>query len=152
MTQWQRVVIPLLLCSSPALADTLVDASDPDNLMVLMQAHGDAVVERDAQGDPLIVGQYNGAIYTVSFYGCEQGRDCRDLIFNAAWQNNGVDIIELNDWNSRSRYGKAFFDELGDPTIEMAVNLNWGVSRDNFKDTIEWWFASMHHFSEQIGY
>ncbi|WP_051202195.1 YbjN domain-containing protein [Ferrimonas senticii] len=138
---------------SPSLAaESLVDASDPDNLLSMMQVHGDAVIDRDGVGDPLIIGSYQGAIYTVSFYGCEAGQNCRDLIFNAAWQNPGMDMRAINRWNSNSRYGKAFFDDEGDPTIEMAVNLHLGVSRSNFADTIEWWFASMQQFSQQMGY
>lgn len=150
---WQRQWwLGLVLMPCLALADTLVDATDPANLTKIMQAHGDALLQQDPVGDPLIIGRYQGAIYTVRFYGCEQGLACRDLIFNAAWENAGVDLGFINHWNSRSRYGKAFFDEVGDPTIEMAVNLHLGVTRDNFKDTVEWWFASMHQFAQQMGY
>lgn len=151
MSKLLMILIVVIGMTAPAAAD-LVDASDPETLRDFMQVHGEASVEYDNVGDPVIIGRYNGAVYTVTFYGCNAGEECRDVIFHAAWQNNGVDIIALNDWNSRSRYGKAFFDEMGDPTIEMAVNLNWGVTQANFQDTIEWWFASMHHFSEEIGY
>ncbi|QIZ75459.1 YbjN domain-containing protein [Ferrimonas lipolytica] len=152
MKRWHWLLPCTLACGAVAQADTLIDASEPDTLVTLLQTHGEAVMDRDAVGDPLIIGQFQGAYYTISFYGCIRGHSCQDLMFNAAWENNGIELATINQWNSNNRYGKAFFDDVGDPTIEMAVNLNWGVSRDNFMDTVEWWFASMQKFSQEIGY
>ena len=37
------------------------------------------------------------------------------------------------------RFGKAYLDLDGHPTIEMNVNLSKGVSRENLDDTLDWW-------------
>lgn len=61
-----------------------------------------------------------------------------------------VSIRDMNEWNSSKRYGKAYLDDDGDPNIEMTVNLKYGVGRDNFDDTIDWWMLTMKEFEQYI--
>ena len=144
----------LLLAASLSVAsvqaEPLVDATNPDTLVQLVRGFGSATLEKDDYGDPLITGRINGSKYGVYFYGCEDGRDCNDVQFSAAWAGYDVSMNRINEWNKTKRYGKAYLDDDGDPNIELIVNLKYGVSRDNFDDTIDWWMLTMNEFEKYI--
>ncbi|GAA4897017.1 YbjN domain-containing protein [Ferrimonas pelagia] len=151
---YKKVLPVLALCSALPLraAEPLLDASDPDRLVELLRAYGYAVVDADPQGDPMIVGRHRGTAYGVLFYSCEQGKNCREVLFSSSWQRGDSDIAveTINLWNQQTRFGKAYLDEVGDPSVEMAVNLYRGVSSDNLKDTMDWWFTVMKDFESTM--
>lgn len=131
-------------------AESLVDATDPEKLAQLVRGFGSATLEKDDYGDPLITGRINGSKYGIYFYGCDDNRDCKDVQFAAAWAGYDVSMAQINEWNRTKRYGKAYLDSDGDPNVELIVNLKYGVSRDNFDDTIDWWMLTMKEFEQFI--
>jgi len=147
--------IPILfvaagLSVAHAQAESLVDATDPERIVQLMRGFGSSTLETDDYGDPLITGRVEGSKYGIYFYGCEENRSCKDIQFSAAWAGYDVSMHQINEWNKTKRYGKAYLDNDGDPAIEMSVNLTYGVSRDNFDDTIDWWTITMKEFESYI--
>ncbi|GAA0697622.1 YbjN domain-containing protein [Marinobacterium maritimum] len=131
-------------------AEPLVDATNPETLVQLVRGFGSATLEKDDYGDPLITGRIDGSKYGIYFYGCDNNRNCNDVQFSAAWSGYDVSMRRLNEWNKTKRYGKAYLDEDGDPNIELIVNLKYGVSRDNFDDTVDWWMLTMKEFKQYI--
>ncbi|MBY6186482.1 YbjN domain-containing protein [Marinobacter hydrocarbonoclasticus] len=129
---------------------TLVDATDPNTVMELARGFGAANLDVDAEGDPMIIGRINGSRYVIYFYGCEEGQSCREIQFIAAWADTGATVDDMNLWNQETRYGKAYLDQDGDPTLEHTVNLFKGVSRPNLDDTIDWWKVAMAAFEERL--
>lgn len=147
--------IPMLclaagLCAANVQAEALVNATDPERVMELVRGFGSATLEQDAYGDPKITGRIDGHKFNLYFYGCDDNRNCSDLQFAAAWAGQDVSLRRINEWNKTTRYGKAYLDSDGDPTLEMTVNLKYGVSRDNFDDTIDWWKLAMSEFVEHL--
>lgn len=133
-----------------AAQGALVDATRPDEILNIARGHGSAVLETDSGGDPKITGRIEGTAYTLLFYSCTDGKDCRDIQFNAAWAAPGISLDAINTWNKTRRYGKAFLDDESDPVLQFSVNLDHGVSRENLDDTFMWWSRVLAAFKTEV--
>jgi hypothetical protein len=129
----------------------LVDGSDPQLVLSAAGQFGTAELRRDGLDDPLIRGQIDGKDYMVYFYGCERGADCTNLLFVARWQSDHFNDKSMGDWNRKKRFGKAYLDDDGNPSVELSVNLRHGVSRGNLVDTFDWWRLIMVEFADFFG-
>jgi hypothetical protein len=140
----------LALTAASAGALEIVDATSPQKLLPAFAKFGAAEVTADDSGDPLIKGSIDGITYLVFFYGCTDHAGCKNLTFTASWDFDGVDADAVNTWNRTMRFGKAFLDEEGDPAIQMSVNLDYGVTVENFADTVDWWRVVLNQFRDQV--
>jgi len=86
---------------------------------------------------------------SLYFYDCTENRDCSTVMFQAAWETDEVTVAKMAEWNRKERFGKAFLDEDGHPTVEMNVNLHGGVSLTNLDDTFDWWRVVVETFAER---
>jgi len=138
---------------TPAGAQALIDATDPDGIVEIAKGYGEAVLEADNTGDPMISGKIDQTNYVVFFYGCTDNADCSTIQFMSSYTNiDGVDLDLVNSWNAEQRFGKAYLDSDRDPVIEMNVNLWSGVSPDNLNDTFDWWRLILETFEDYIGF
>jgi len=144
--------VALFLLPAPALAQTLVDATEPERISGLLRGFGSAILESDSVGDPMIVGRIDGTRYLVLFYGCDDGgTGCRAIQFRAAWETDGeYALSDLNAWNRDKRFGKAYLDDVDDPVLEMDVNLYDSVTTRNLEDTIDWWQIVLADFKRNV--
>lgn len=143
-------VLCLFIFSTAAFAQDLVTARDPKVLLEIAKGFGSATLETDSVGDPKISGRINGIIYKVDFYGCQNNRNCTDLLFVASWRSDRVTLEDVNAWNRDKRFGKAYLDSDDDPCLELAVNLDFGVSRKNMEDNFAWWQSIIGNFKEEV--
>jgi hypothetical protein len=148
----------LLTLSGPAaVADgspQIVDATDPERLVGIIQELGyRARLEADGDGDPMIRSSVGGTQFAVVFYGCSDRHDqCQILLFKAGYELQdkvGMDVI--NQWNATRLFGRAYLDDVNDPWIEMVLNVQGGVTREQFENSFEWWETSVGEFEDQIG-
>lgn len=141
-----------LIMPASALAQSTIDATDPDEIINLLRGFGSAVLETDSAGDPMIVGRIDGTRFLVLFYGCnDSGERCRSVQFRAAWETGGdYTLAKLNAWNRDKRFGKAYLDDVDDPVLEMDINLFDGVSTRNLEDTIDWWQIVLADFKLNV--
>lgn len=140
--------------SARVTADDLVDATDPQALVRIIQDLGyRADLEVDSEGDPLIRSSVGGTQFALLFYGCTDNHDrCGILLFKAGWDlDRQVDMNVINRWNATRLFGRAYLDEVMDPWIELVLNLQGGVTRTQFESTFEWWGTSVGQFEEEIG-
>lgn len=142
-------------CLAPvAVADDLVDATEPKHLVSILRGMGQpAELDTDDVGDPLIRSEIDGTRYWIVFYGCDEERHdrCEVLLFRVGYAlSNGIDLDRINDWNATELMGRAFRDEENDPWLEMAWNLDGGVTARNFESTVEWWEAALTRFEQHI--
>lgn len=143
----------LLTGPAPASAQALIDGTDPDAIVEIAKGYGEAVLETDNTGDPMISGKMDRTNYVVFFYGCTDGADCSTIQFMSSYTNvDGMNSDLINAWNAEKRFGKAYLDSDGDPVIEMNVNLWAGVSPDNLNDTFDWWRVVMESFENHIDF
>ncbi len=149
----KRFVAAALLSSvllSSQLSAGVINATDTHAILNVAKGYGSATLKKDSGGDPFIVGRIEGTKYGILFYGCENGTNCDDIQFAASWSGKRVSLEKINEWNRNKRYGKAYLDKDGDPRVEMAVNLDYGVTEENFDDTFDWWTKVMKEFKESV--
>ena len=132
--------------ATPAPVAGLVDARNPQALADIASAFGPAETDKDSLGDPMVRGQMEGVHYAIYFYGCENGGACRNLQFRATWDYKGATEADVTRWNREKRFGKAYLDAEGNLTIDMDVNVDFGVSPENMNDTVDWWKVVLNEF------
>ncbi|MCF6201978.1 MAG: YbjN domain-containing protein [Hydrogenimonas sp.] len=142
-------LLTMTMLSAPAAAG-VIKATDTDSILNVAKGYGSATLKKDSSGDPLIVGRIDGTKYGILFYGCENGKNCDDIQFAASWSGVKVTLQDINRWNKSKRYGKAYLDDDGDPRLEMPVNLDYGVTDENFDDTFDWWTKVLKEFKESV--
>lgn len=137
-----------------AFAQAQVDASDPAVLADLLQTEGYKVeITKDSVGDPLLKGKLNGTSYDIFFYDCTDNANCRTIQFQAGYDlTNGMSLARANQWNSDMRYAAAHLDDEMDPFLQMDMNIDYGVSAENFVDNFEMWSNVLGKFEEFINW
>ena len=137
------------LLAAPAVrAEETIDATDPEGILDVARHYGEATLLKDGEGDPLINGSIDGTSYQLFFYGCSENRNCTTLMFTASWEVPNLTDKAMATWNRDKRFGNAYIDGDGFPTVEMNVNLLYGVTRRNLDDTIDWWKLVLNEFAE----
>jgi hypothetical protein len=146
----------VLLAAFEAGAQELVDATDPEKLVAVIQELGyRALLDVDNIGDPVIKSSVGGTDFSILFFGCdEQNHDqCKLLLFKVGYDlDEGTTVDNVNEWNESRVVGRAYLDDEMDPWLEMAVNMDGGVSRRNFEDTFDWWEVSIEDFESHIDF
>ncbi|MEM7500376.1 MAG: YbjN domain-containing protein [Pseudomonadota bacterium] len=127
-----------VLRSAPPAASGLIDAGDAQSFSDLAWQHGQASAGRDVHGDPLIRADWKGKPYEIWFYGCEDGRACRDVRF-VARRDMRVDDHAIADWNASHRFGKLHRRPDGRLEMQMNVTLAGGVSPENLAAQFDTW-------------
>lgn len=139
------------LLAAPVTAQTLVDGSDPATIMEIARGYGSALMEKDHEGAPMIVGRIDSTRYAVLFYGCQDGVSCKWIQLLAAWTNPGhITLDALNAWNRGTTFGRAYMDEAGDPVLDYVINLDSGVTARNLDDSFDWWRLVLANFTDTL--
>lgn len=135
-------------------APDIIDAHDANIILAELQSLGyNATLTRDSQGDPKIEGKMSKSPYHLYFYGCTNNDDCKYLQFVAGWDlTNGITLEKINDWNRDKLWGQAYRDSEDDPWISIVYNLDGGVTKANFADTVDWFRVTLEGFEEHIGW
>jgi len=143
--------LAVLLTSSPAIAESLLTASDAGRIVQLLRGFGTAELHHfKTNNEPFIRARMGAVAYRVFFYGCKDGRDCSSIQFYAAWKANDFPVQGANEWNRRKRFSHAAVEEDGDINISLDVNLRGGVTEENFLDTVDMWRISIQAFRDFI--
>ncbi|MBN9039511.1 MAG: YbjN domain-containing protein [Rhizobiales bacterium] len=151
-SRWTAVATGLAMFgwSAAAGAQTMVDATKPDDIAAVLKGFGSAVVEKTDKGMPKISARADGQKYWVSFYGCaDDGTGCRSIELWTYWSGD-FDLQEVNDWNVKKRFAKIYLDEDDDLSVSMDVQLSHGVDRGTLEDNIDMWVSQMTDVREQF--
>lgn len=141
----------LVALTAQAGAET-VTADDTDVLLELLRAHGEAELEKDDAGNPLIVATVRGTRFGVFYYGCTDGAGCKDIQFRTGWSNVGPYTAEdMNAWNATRRVGTALLTAEGDPAFVLSVNMAGGLPRETLDANITWWLGGLGEFIGLLG-
>ena len=136
--------------STDAPAQTLIDAKDPEAIRNLASGYGSAMLTTDSDGDPKISGRIDGIAYSIYFYGCEDGENCKSIQFSAGWSGvRNFTAETASEWNRKKRFGSAFSSN-GDPVLAWDVNLFAGVTVKNIDDTFDWWSITLKDFAKYL--
>jgi len=139
-------------CSALAAGSTLIDGSDVDTILELARGYGNASLEKQDNGDPKIKGDIDGIVYAIYFMNCTAKTDCEDLNFYLGFLDLKPEPDVINAWNRDKRFGKAYIDNEGDAVVEMDLNLEHGVSKDNLDADLTVWQLVVQQFADHVGY
>jgi Putative bacterial sensory transduction regulator len=153
--------IVALMLAVPAMAQTppsaervrggMFDASDPGGMVRFMEKTGYRVtLAIDTKGDPAITGRISRTDYLIQFYECDNGSFCNSIQFVAQSPRPAAVTTETaNIFNARWRYVRLTLDETT-MKLQMDVNLDAGVTADNFEDTLDIWKQLVEIYERDI--
>lgn len=129
----------------------MFDASDPAGIARFMEKTGYRVELRaDTRGDPVITGRISRSDYVIQFYECESGLTCNSVQFmSQAAKPAGLTADAANVFNARWRYVRITFDAT-QVKLQMDVNLDAGVTADNFEDTLDIWRQLLEIYERDV--
>jgi hypothetical protein len=125
----------------------LITGSDLDAIVAMAGHYGDATLTKDKNGNPYIKNRSSGSGWTISFYGCDKGADCKSIEFYHGFEtDNKPTSARINEWNQKKRWSKAYVDKDGDPNISFDINLRYGIARGNLEADIGRWVETIGEF------
>lgn len=138
-------------------ADTNVERMTPALLERMISDSGyNARVDKDSQGDPMIIADSVDDGFTVMFFGCEKSggiaeRLCTDVEFSAAYTvDRRPALAKLNQWNTEQGFGKVYLRDDGKVVLEMPLNLADRVSESFVISSLEWWYSTLNTFDQYM--
>jgi hypothetical protein len=140
-----------MAAAQPAAAQNIT--ANPQSIAAVLRADGlQVTVKTDKDGDPLLETSFGeNQKFSVYFYNCTDHANCETVQFYAGYTDSKMDAVKLNDWNRTKRFGRAYIDSVGDPAVEMDIDLaDGGMSRALFEDNYEFWKALMSEFPKFI--
>jgi hypothetical protein len=145
------LLVTALVAAAPAAAQTVT--ADPASLVAAVQKAGyPAELGKDPTGDPMITSSVPGTKFVVLFYNCTNHLDCTTIQFQTAWAMTVKPQLAMaNEWNRKHRFARAYIDDVGDPGLQMDVNLDkGGMSPALFRDNLAVWTAILDAFKKQF--
>ncbi len=152
--KWLLIALAIGAWTVPARAQ-MVRAQDPDSVARAFQQGGYAAkMGTDKVGDPMLSSGVNGSNFQVFFYNCKDHKNCATVQFRSGYSlKQRVSLEQINEFNRSQRFGRAYLDKVGDPILEMDVDLDdGGLSQALFIDNVEFWGSVLLKFEQHIGY
>lgn len=150
MRHYLLPALAALFLTMPVTASAEVDGSDPDQIATLLRDAGyRAQMDTAADNTPMIRSTAERLEFLIFFFGCDAEGGCSSIQYSAGFDlPDGMSHEKVNEWNSTKRFGRVFLDAENDPYIQMDVNLDFGVSDENFMDSFNYWLAVLDLFSD----
>lgn len=156
-TMSAAVAAMAILCAAatPALAKPdLITGADPKALFDVLLEFGPVQLTKAQDGAPTIFGEMEGLRYGAKLYGCNSGRGCTDLSFFALFAAEQLPPRDRVDtavtWNSQERFGVLGVNDRGFSFVQT-VNLDYGVTPENFRDSALWWRQALLRLRSTLG-
>ena len=127
-------------------ADVLTTA-DPDVVLDIAKGFGSATLEKDANGDPKVVGRLQGLKYFIYFYGCKEGLNCRSIQLFAGY-TDPFTVEKANEWNAKYRWLTSYSDNGSN--FEMDVDFAGGVTREHVEAQFSTWDSFIDDIKEFV--
>lgn len=129
-------------------------ASDPGSIQSAMLAEGFlAKLERTQSGNPLITGKISRTDYWVYFLDCKDGENCKGVQFHSGYiVNRPIDAAEMNEFNARYRYVRAWLSNEGHPRMQMDLLMrDDGMGPETFATYLDLWRQLVVIWEDQLG-
>jgi hypothetical protein len=148
----------ILPVAAPTLAASALMHPIPDDGLTLeeviawLQSGGYAakVVTRE-DGKRHIESWSSGTLFNIFTPGCQSGR-CASLELVFAFSSKGkFDVSRLNEWNSDVPWGKAYYDTVNDPCLDMDISLSPGGTFESLNDQFATWNNILSTFITKYG-
>lgn len=129
----------LLLCISTGALGVPITYAANEVLLgnVLSEMDVEYTVAWDEHGDPFWTVMWSEIVFTIAAYDEQQSGDYASLLFYAGWETAAeISLADVNQWNSQSRFGRAYLDDSGDPAIELDLLLVGGITSQTIEEYI----------------
>lgn len=140
-----------LAVAMPAAAQTM--SGNVDSIAAALRAKGYSVKTKTSSdsGNPIIDTSFGeNANFSVYFYDCTNHTNCGSIQFYAGYTDSKMTVETLNEWNRTKRFGRAYIDSVGDPVVEMDINMVGGLSRTAFEDDLSLFRQVTQQFSNFV--
>jgi hypothetical protein len=147
------VVLALVVAAPVAQAQRseLIDGDNTRAILDIARGFGSADMDRKGDKDPAISGRIEGLKYSILFSGCQRGRDCKFVQLIASFElPKGFGDRDMNDWNKKRLFGKAFINDSRDAVISMNFTVFGGVSRENFTENMAQFKVFLREFNDHL--
>jgi len=126
------------LSMSALTAPTIYYAADEGIIhQVLSEMELEYELFLDNNNDPTWTFTYLGILITIISYDEVMPGCYGSLLFYTGWATEvDISLTMINDWNSSSRFGRAYIDDSGDPVIELDLLMAGGVTADTIREYI----------------
>jgi hypothetical protein len=112
----------------------------------LQSAGYSAKVVTGNSGEPHVVSNTQGTPFNI-FTGDCKGERCASLELAAGFSTSGkFDISLLNEWNSKNRWCRAYYDSVNDTWLEMDIDLWPGGTYESLDDQFAAWNTTLGRF------
>ncbi|HEY5347993.1 MAG TPA: YbjN domain-containing protein [Rhizomicrobium sp.] len=113
-----------------------------------------AQVMTEANGTPYVHSGANGNAFNIMLYDCKDG-NCGSLQFYVGLTFSKTPRPTpdaINGWNRDNRWGRSYTDKVGDPWVEMDVDLTPGGTYDLLDDEFAIWILQEAAFIKYTGW
>lgn len=143
-------------------ASDLVPA-DAWEVIHVAREFGEAEVRRDGMKDPQIEGALSpedlSVPYSIGFYGCSLGRNCKSVLFSARLAVVGEDDRERRDlidlaaaWNEGKLFGRAWLDNKGHMVLDHPLAMGDGLEKQALRATFIAWKRALRDYAEELDF
>ena len=143
----------LLLASSVASARDIPAAGfTVDDVVTWLQSSGHTTqVVAGSDGKRHVTTLSGGVTFGVYLFDCKEDR-CGSIQFAAGFATHGkFDISRMNEWNTKHRWGRGYYDSSNDPWVEMDVDLTPGGTYELLDDELLTWNTTLANFVAMFG-
>lgn len=107
----------------------------------------------DNEGDPKLVFDIDEYRTSLFFYSCNAELECRSLLLYSAYSlTDGGSLENVNNWNQRKRFTRAFMEKDGDITLESDLQVEGGITPGAIKEFIFRFQRMLPEFLKHIGF
>ncbi|MFI4976498.1 MAG: YbjN domain-containing protein [Caulobacterales bacterium] len=146
-------LLAMLAPAASAIPAPLADGgATAQEVAAVLQAKGyQAQIGTDNTGDPKIHSGAEGSGFNIFFYGCHKTPRCASIEFEAAYHiEGGMQFEQINAWNQKNRFGRAYLDNVKDPYIEMDLDMEHGYTSEAIDNNIDTWDAVLSSFNSML--
>jgi len=117
-----------------------------------LEAQGASVeADQDDQGDPMLRATVNDHPFEVYFYDLGPDHRAASLEFWYGLEmDEGPDPTVVEDWNRNYRFGRSYLDGVGDPILEMDLDVEVGFTSEALGNNLLRWFSLLDDFSSEM--
>ena len=126
-----------LAATDAAGAQELITTADPAVVLEVAKGYGSATLDTDSDGNPMISGRMETVKYSVFFYSCVSGKDCRSIQFSTGY-TDPYTIEKANEWNTKYRWIKSYESDHAS-NFRMDVDFKGGITRAYLDAQFETW-------------
>jgi len=144
----------LTVLASPAQAQ-LVNPSDPELILSVASEAGleDGRIILAQDENPYLEVFHSDLKALILFMNCDDNhKNCKTLQYYMGFSDaEDVTLEMINQWNRERRFGRAYIDDVGDPVVEMDVDLDFnGIPRRNLVESFSVWMELMDAFRDHL--